>query len=44
MLLRGATEDELDSYIDTPFDPNEFERGADEAMRDFAALRREVKP
>ena len=44
MLLRGATEDELDSYINNPFDPNEFERGADEAMRDFAAIKREVKP
>jgi hypothetical protein len=45
MLLRGATEDELDSCINTPFDPNEFDRGADEAMRDFAMLRaREVKP
>ena len=45
MLLRGATEDELGSCINTPFDPNEFDRGADEAMRDFAMLRaREVKP
>jgi hypothetical protein len=44
MLLRGATEDELDLYINAPFDRNEFERGAKEAMRDFAMLRaREVQ-
>ena len=43
-LLRGTAEYELDTYIDDPFERNEFDYGAQEAMRDFAALRREVKP
>ena len=44
-LLRGVSEDEIDAYTSNPFDANEFERGADEAMRDFAALKaREAKP
>ena len=45
MLLRGATEEEMNSYINNPFDPNEFEYGAQDAMCDFAILTaREVKP
>ena len=44
-LLRGTAEYELTSYTDNPFDRNEFDYGAQEAMRDFAMLRaREVNP
>ncbi len=44
MLLRGATEDEIVTYIYKPFARNEFELGAQEALRNFDALKRGVKP